>query len=124
MPKHPALAQIAHLPDIAPADVEVLTEAHRIDPATGESWPYYMDGPTVQRYLTGLGLKVSVQTLAHQRAAGVGLPWQYHGQRPIITKPAVDAHLRNGMLSTTSPLVGKRRRETTARKSTPKEDHQ
>jgi hypothetical protein len=86
-----------------------LIDVRLIDPETGMPWPYYMDAMTVERYLNGLGIKVSRQTLAHKRANGIGIHWRFHGQRPVATREEIERYIREELLRDTSPLAGKTR---------------
>jgi hypothetical protein len=84
-----------------------LVDVKTIDPSSGEPWPEYLDTAGTVRYMRSRGIKRSAQTLAHQRAAGVGIRWKYLGQKPMATKAEVDRHIDQDMFSDASPLVGR-----------------
>jgi hypothetical protein len=87
----------------------VVVDVRNIDPSTGTPWTDYMDGPVVVRYLGARGIKRSLQTLAHQRAAGIGIKWRYLGQKPIATREEIDRHIDQDLFRDVSPLLGKHR---------------
>jgi hypothetical protein len=88
------------------------------DPITGTPWTEYMDGPVVVRYLKARGIKRSLQTLAHQRAAGAGIRWVYLGQKPMAKKAEIDRHIEQDLFTSASPLVGKHHRKTSRKRAT------
>jgi hypothetical protein len=88
----------------------VVVDVRTIDPDTGTPWTDFMDARVVVRYLGARGIKRSLQTLAHQRATGVGIKWKYLGQKPIATRAEIDRHIAEDLFSDSSPLVGTHRR--------------
>jgi hypothetical protein len=66
-----------------------------------------MDTKTVARRLKEQGTPVSVQTLAHHRAAGHGLRWRYLGQKPVVSDDEYQRYVREDLFADTSPLIGR-----------------
>jgi hypothetical protein len=101
----------------AEAHCSEIIDVRVTDPETGMPWPHFMDTGTVQRFLRGLGIKISMQTLAHKRSRGIGIRWRYQGQRPVATQDEVRRHIREELLGDSSPLAGKRGWRSAANKT-------
>jgi hypothetical protein len=88
----------------------VAGEPNPIDPATGNVWTPYLDSQAYERLCAGMGLPIAAQTIAHQRATGVGPKWKYFGQKPVVAYHDAVAYLRGDALRAQSPLAGIERR--------------
>src|SRR5215469_1018421 len=81
-----------------------ITRARTIDPASGDVWTLFQDTNGAVRYFRVIyGFQIAKQTLAHQRSKGVGIKWQYFGQKPVAALTELDRHAREA-LRDVSPL--------------------